>query len=58
MARKKGREEVHCKHGMVQTWCAYCQGEKTQIRAQTTGRGVGRMTGDTRPMHIWRKGIT
>jgi len=48
------REEQRCKHGMIRAWCAHCQGNKT-TPAKATGRGVGRIFGDNRPMKIWRK---
>jgi len=53
--RLEHKKTKYCKHGMIQSWCAYCNPtNKKRIPTSTSGRGVGRMIFDTRPMKIWR----
>jgi hypothetical protein len=42
-----------CKHGMVPDWCAVCNPPAGHKPSKTvvSGRGVGRIFGDTRPMY-------
>jgi len=52
------KKAKRCKHGMIPKWCAYCQKLPQKSQVKTTGRGVGRIFGDRRPMMIWRKEVT
>lgn len=62
---RRNREEnlmedrQYCKHGMVKAYCAICSGLKcyrvATANPKSTGRGIGRIKEDNRPMMVWRK---